>query len=588
MSQLATSPLPLGAPSEATLALLAAIQELQAAPDLRTGLAAVAENLRGCLHFDNLSVLLLDELGRELRFELAVGLPQEVADHWRFGLGQGIVGTVAREGRPLRVGDVLEDPRYIRATEGVRSELAVPLVVRGRTIGVLDAGSSLPHCFTEENERLLTFVAGFLANAIENAQVHRNLLDQAQTLSVLHEVGRELNGILDRRRLLEKVAELLQRLIDYDLFSVMLWNEDRRLLEPWMSYQRDGRELAGIASLPLGMGLCGTAAALRQPIRVPNVHLDPRYARCKTGIEVNSELVVPLVLKDRLLGTLDLESSRYDAFSARHEQLLSTLASTLAIALENARLYERLSEDDQKIRGDLATAREIQAQLLPKASPWVPGLQVGFAWESARDLGGDFYDFLTYGEGRLAVAVGDVAGKSTAAALYGSFAVGTLREYATRGIYRPAQVLADMSCKLRELRIDHRFLAMTFAVWDSAAQTLTIASSGLPYPYHLVEGEVRNITVHGVPLGVLACHTYDEVALTLHPGESVVFCSDGIEECRNAQDEELGSQRVQEILRSLAGATASEIAQGLLEAVRRHSGTAEIYDDRTIVVLKAS
>ncbi len=588
MDQLATSSTLPGAPSDATLALLAAIQELQAAPDLRTGLAGIAEHLRGGLRFDNLSVLLLDELGRELHFELAVGLPQEVADHWRFGLGQGIVGTVAREGRPLRVGDVLEDPRYIRATDGVRSEMAVPLVVRGRTIGVLDAGSSHPHCFTEEQERLMTFVAGFLASAIENAQIHRNLLDQAQTLSVLHEVGRELNAILDRRRLLEKVAELLQRLIDYDLFSVMLWNEDRRLLEPSMSYLRDGRELAGILSIPLGKGLTGTAAALRQPIRVPNVHLDPRYARCSTGLEVNSELVVPLILKDRLLGVLDLESSRYDAFSARHEQLLSTLASTLAIALENARLYERLREDDQTIRSDLATAREIQAQLMPKASPWIPGLQVGFAYEPARDLGGDFYDFLTYGEGRLAVAVGDVAGKSTAAALYGSFAVGTLREYATQGVYRPAQVLADMSCKLKELRIDHRFVAMTFAVWDGAARTLTIANSGLPHPYHLVAGEVREIAVHGVPLGVLACHTYDEVTLTLQPGEAVVFCSDGIEECRNGQSEELGSERVREVLRSLAGATASEIAQGLLDTTRRHSGPAEIYDDRTIVVLKAS
>lgn len=587
MDQLATSPLPPDAPSEATLALLAVIQELQAAPDLRTGLARVAEPLRGSLGYDNLSVLLLDELGRELRFELAVGLPQEVAEHWRFGLGQGIVGTVAREGRPLRVGDVLEDPRYIRATDGVRSELAVPLVVRGRTIGVLDAGSSRPHCFTAEHERLLTFVAGFLATAIENAQIHRNLLDQAQTLSVLHEVGRELNAILDRRRLLEKVAELLQRLIDYDLFSVMLWNEERRLLEPWMSYLRDGRELPGISSAPLGMGLCGTAAALRQPIRSANVHLDPRYSRCSTGIEVNSELVVPLVLKDRLLGVLDLESARYDAFSVRHEQLLSTLASTLAIALENARLYERLSEDDRKIRGDLATAREIQAQLLPKASPWVPGLQVGFAWEPARDLGGDFYDFLTYGENRLAVAVGDVAGKSTAAALYGSFAVGTLREYATHGVYGPSQVLADMSCKLRELRIDHRFVAMAFAVWDGAARTLTLANSGLPHPYHLADGEVREIAVHGVPLGLLACHAYDEVTLPLQPGEAVVFCSDGIEECRDAREDELGSERVREILESLAGASASEIAQGLLDAARRHSGAAEIYDDRTVVVLKA-
>src|SRR5207237_1133384 len=124
--------------------------------------------------------------------------------------------------------------------------------------------------------------------------------------------------ILDREQLMAKVAERIQRLIGYDLFSVMLWNEDSRLLEPWVSFQRDGLRLEGVFSImrvPLGQGLCGTAAALRQAIRVPNVRLDPRYVRCVSGMEINSELVVPLVFKDRLLGLLDFESAHYDAFS---------------------------------------------------------------------------------------------------------------------------------------------------------------------------------------------------------------------------------------------------------------------------------
>jgi sigma-B regulation protein RsbU (phosphoserine phosphatase) len=588
---------PLTAPGttpEATAAILAVIQELNAAADLRSGLARVAEHLRDCIDYDTLGILLLDDLGRELRFEFTVGIAPEVAEHWRFGLGQGIVGTVARERRPLRVGEVGHDPRYIRASDGVVSELAVPLLVRERAIGVLDICSARPHFFTEEHERLLGFLAGFLAGAIENARLYRNLREQAQTLSVLHEIGRQLSSILDRNQLLEKVAEHLERLIDYDLFSVMLWNEERRLLEPWTGYLRGGIAFTGVTCQNLGEGLCGAAAALRQPLRVPNVHLDPRYHCCKSGIEVNAEMIVPLVLEDRLLGILDFESSRYDAFSARHEQLVSTLASSLAIALENALLYERLRQDEMRVHEDLAMARELQAQLLPKVSPWVAGLQVGFAYEPARHLGGDFYDFLSYGEGRLAVAVGDVAGKSTPAALYGSFAVGMLREYATRGVYGPSQVLADMNFRLKELSIERRFLAMVFAVYDAAARTLTLASSGLPQPFHRTldsngDREVREIPVHGVPLGLLSDRGYEERVLHLQPGDLVVFCSDGVEESRDPEGEELGSRRIREILLRLADdATPTEIAQALLQASHRFTRGTEAEDDRTIVVLRVA
>jgi sigma-B regulation protein RsbU (phosphoserine phosphatase) len=571
--------------------LLTVIQELNAAPDLRSGLSRVAELLRGCVPYDNLSVLLLDDLGRELRYELAVGVPPEIAEHWRFGMGQGLVGTVAQTGRAVHVGDVHEDPRYIRAGDPVRSELVIPLISRGRTVGVLDIGSLQPHRFSEEDETFLSSLASFLASAIENAQIYRNLREQARTLSVLHEVSREISSILDRRQLLERVADMLKRLIDYDLFSVLLWCAETETLDPWVAFDRHGLAVGKGQCIRLGEGLCGTAAALRQSLRVPNVRLDPRYMTCNLDFATCSEMVVPMVFKDQLVGVLDLESLRYDAFTAQHEQLLSTLASSLAISLENARLYERLRQDEQRVREELVTARRIQEHLLPKTSPWIPGLQVGFGYEPAQDLGGDFYDFLTWGEGRLGVAVGDVAGKATAAALYGSFAVGMLREYSTHGgAFGPAQVLEDLGGWLKSLSVDRRFLAMIFAVYDSADRTLTLASSGLPYPWIVSndqDGEPREILVQGTPLGVLKGR-YEETVLRLQPGDVVAICSDGVEESRNPDDEALGSERIREVLRRSASGSAVEIAQALLDASERFSGRSEPSDDRTVVVLKVT
>jgi sigma-B regulation protein RsbU (phosphoserine phosphatase) len=575
-------------PQEAIRCLLEVTHELNATGDLEAGLERVAESLRNYVPYESLGILLLDDLGHELHFVHAVGFPPEVPKHWRFGMGQGIVGTAAAQRQIVHVADVSADTRYINAASQIGSEIALPLVAGGRMIGVLDVGGSEPNFFTDEDVRLLSFMADNLAAAIENARIVDNMREQAQTLSLLNELTREFSSILDPRELLQRVADRVGRLIQYDVFCFMLWDEQTQLLEPALEVYPDGNEDAQAESLSLGRGICGTAAALRQAVRVPNVHLDPRYVSCVRNVEVASELAVPLIFKDRLLGVIDLESARYNAFSSRHQQLLSTLASSLAIALENARLYEKLQQEERKLDRDLTMARRVQRQLLPRVTPWVRGLQLAYAYEPARHLGGDFFDFLPYGDDRVAVAVGDVSGKATSAALYGALAVGILREYAVNRRRGPSRSLADLNRKLGRLQFDNRFLAMGFAVYDGAERSLRLANAGLPYPYVLRGRSLEKLELGGVPLGLLPDRKYEEMEIVLSPGDSVVMVSDGVEESKNPAGDEFGRQRLEDSLRRLAAGSAREISEGLLEATRLFSGTAEAYDDRTIVVIKAA
>ncbi|MCH7664493.1 MAG: SpoIIE family protein phosphatase [Acidobacteria bacterium] len=573
-------------PERAMRNMLHAIRDLDSSRDLSEGLKRVAETVKRSIRYDTFAVLLLDEMGSELRFVHAEGFPDEVVEHWRFGIGQGIVGTAAESRETLNVPDVRVESRYISAADEVGSEIALPLLVKDRVIGVLDVGSKQPGFFSDGDVELLELLADHLAGAIEMVRIHQNMREQASSLSLLHEMSREMTSILNRRQLLRKVAERLRQIIDYDVFSVMLWDEGKQVLEPWFSVYRDGRKVDWAGPVRLGEGICGTAAALRQPVRVTNVDLDPRYVACPSEIRVRSELVVPLLFKDRLIGVLDLESSKYNAFSNRHQQLLSTMGSSLAIALENARLYEKLRHDEQRLEKDLSTAREVQKQLLPKQTPWLQGVQLGVAYQPARHLGGDFYDFLPYGDRCLAVAVGDVAGKATSAALLGSLAVGTLREFAARSHLPPGRILAAMNDKLGRLGFSSRFVAMVFAVYDAESRVLTIANSGLPYPY-LVRGRtVRRIEVAGVPLGLLPDRKYEEVEIELQPGDAVVIASDGVEESLNTSEEEFSFARARGTLERLADRSASQIADGLLDAVRAFSDGAEISDDRTILTLK--
>jgi sigma-B regulation protein RsbU (phosphoserine phosphatase) len=573
---------------ESLLALLSISQELHAGDDLASGLRRFGERLVEVVPFDTLGVLLLDERGREMRYAHSSGIAPEVAEHWRFGMGQGIVGTVAASGKALLVPDVRSDPRYIDAREGIVAELAVPLMSRDRVVGVLDLGSRRAGALTVAHRDLLVVLGNHLASAIERSRLFENTRDQARRLSLLHEVSRELSSILDRRRLLAKVAELLRRLVGYDVISVMLWDPLQHHLEPWLGLYADGSEVGREKPVPLGQGLCGTAAALRQSIRVPNVEVDPRYVRCSYAITVRSELVVPLVFEDRLLGVLDLESSRYDAFSSRDEELVSTLASSVAIALENARLYECLLESERRHERDLETARGIQKQLLPSATVWVPGLQVGVGYEPALHLAGDFYDVLPWGEGKVAIAVGDVAGKATPAALYATLAIGMLREYALHARGTPSVVLADLNDRLRQLQVGNRFLAMVFAIYDSTTRELLVANAGLPPPILVLPGgKAEELALTGVPLGLLPERRYDELRLHLPVGAQLMVATDGLEEATDPQERELGRERLGLAVERLAGGSARDVAQGLLAEVARHRGAAaEPADDATVVVLK--
>src|SRR5213595_509805 len=396
--------------------------------------------------------------------------------------------------------------------------------------------------------------------------------EQANTLALLYEVSREVTSILDREELLRRVAERIKKIVKYDVFSVMLWNEQSQHLESVFA-MCCGDSIVARMRVPLNKGLTGSAAGERRVLRVNDVTEDPRYLHCDSGVVARSELVVPLLLCDRLIGVLDLESSEPHAFTLEHERMLSTLGSYVAIALENARLYQEARESERRLRSELDTAREIQRQLLPTGAREVPGLDLAAGYVPARELGGDFYDFLPYGEGRLALALGDVSGKGTAAALYGSLAIGTVREIVVDHACEPASMLALLNQRLLAARLDSRFIAMLFAVYDASTRKLTLANAGGPYPLLVRNGQVRAIRLEGVPLGLIPDTQYDETTIDLYPGDVVLFASDGILESENTVQEEFGPERLTALLSAISQRdSARDISERILAATDGHSG----------------
>jgi sigma-B regulation protein RsbU (phosphoserine phosphatase) len=455
-------------------------------------------------------------------------------------------------------------------------------VTKNRVIGIIDIQSKTRNFFTEEHARLLTLVAARIASSIENARLYTRVFRQAQTLQVLNEISRELTSILNLDQLLARVGELFSRVIDYQMFSILLLDEPTQTLQHRFSLRfKENIQLKH--DIPLGRGLVGAAAAERRTIIAPDVQKDSRYIQLNP--ETRSELCVPLIYKDTLIGVLDLENTRRNYFNEDNTRTVETLAAQIAIAIENARLYERIQKEERRLEQDLTMAREVQQHLLPPACPTLVNAEVAAKFVPAYTLGGDIFDFLEYSGGRTALLVGDVSGKGAPAALFAALVGGIIRSTATAEPM-PSEMLTAINVALNERRIEARYVSVAYAIWDDEERTMHLANSGQPRPIYCHGGRTEIVESTGLPLGLLEDAEYDEVTIHAKPGDVFVLFSDGIVDALNSKDEQFGRKRIEEVVAKSCDRSADEIVKAIFGAVKAHSNGVAVFDDETVVVLK--
>jgi sigma-B regulation protein RsbU (phosphoserine phosphatase) len=565
--------------------LLRLADALNTTLDLNALMHRVADLVRAVIDYRIFAILLLNDRTNELWMRFQIGHTPEI-ERMRVKLGRGIVGQAALERRSILIEDVRNFENYINANPDVISELAVPLIVKNKVIGVIDIQSEHPGYFTHEHQRLLELTASRMAIAIENARLYTRVSRQAQTLTVLNEISREITSILDVDDLLERIGHLMKRVIDFQMFTILLWNERTQQMEHRFS-SRYGERVVRQHTVKLGQGLIGTAAERREPILAPDVRKDARYV--VENPETRSELAVPLIYKGNVIGVVDLEHTRVNYFTEDHQRTLSTLAGQIAISIANARLYQRIHEEEQRMERDLDMAREVQLRLLPPTPPQPRRAEIAARFLAARAIGGDVYDFLDYGPGRTGLAVGDVSGKAAPAALYAALVSGILRSLAAQHL-SPAKMLAALNDQLQVRKLDSQYVTMLMAIWDDDNQTLQIANAGSVQPVFISNTPdgllVKTIQAEGFPLGLFPDAEYEEFTLATRPGDIIVFFSDGIVDAENAAREMFGTERLAAVLQSQTAPTAASMVDAILKAVSDFQSGTEHFDDETVVVLR--
>jgi sigma-B regulation protein RsbU (phosphoserine phosphatase) len=404
-------------------------------------------------------------------------------------------------------------------------------------------------------------------------------LDQHQVRDFLklQRAAQKITSILDLDQLIDKIVHDVAGSFGCLEANIYLHDEDRGEMF-----------IAGVCgctvnhkghSLKIGKeGMVGYVASTGQMRYAPDVSQDPYFIACEPSIR--SEVAIPLLVDNRLVGVFTTSHPELDAFPPEQLRLLQSLCGHVAVAVQNARLFQKERRQREIMDREAEEAREIQQSLFPRSSPFIPGMVVSGVSVPAGAVGGDWYDFISLEDGRWALVLADVSGKGTAAALLMSATRGMVRSLAT--CCGPASVLTKLNRLLVEDFPCGRFVTMIYAVLDPANRALTFASAGHLPPLLIDPAGARYVeTEKGMPLG-LSYGEYSEQTIDLPPDSRVLFYSDGITEASNSSDEEFGVDRLRDAAQHVAACP-----EVLIETVRTFAKGAGLQDDATAILIKA-
>ena len=531
-------------------------------------------------------VFRIDHDRTDMKLRLMKAADQKVLEFKR-ELGQGVFGWVAQYKEPIIVNDARNDPRsdveISRLAEiDIRSIISVPLIGKGKTIGVVEAFNRSDGEFTDNDMDILTGLNNQIAVAIDNAHLYRELKRESLEKSMLLEVGVSLSASLDLDEVLHKILESLKRVVQFDAGGVFLIDPVEKQLRALytIGYPDDHDEKV---RLKIGQGLIGHVATTGQPVIVPDVSVDPHYIDAHEG--TRSEVVVPVQVDGRMIGVFNLESNRLGAFGKSDLKLLAAFASQAAISIERARLHASLL-NSKKLEEQLNIARAIQQSFLPQKDPKIIGYEITGRNVSSGEVGGDYYDFIPIVGSHTGIAIGDVSGKGMPAALImASFRASLIAEI--RNNYAIRTICAKVNSLLWESLDPGNYVTAVYGVLDARNHIFTFSNCGHNPPIMLrANGSVELLRDGGPILGVTKDAIYEERAMVVNPGDIVVLYTDGVTEVFDKDGREFGIDRLVEVIKANRSGSVHQIQDAIYGVVTEFSSAEHIFDDLTMVVIK--
>jgi sigma-B regulation protein RsbU (phosphoserine phosphatase) len=416
----------------------------------------------------------------------------------------------------------------------------------------------------------------------ENQRLRRAV----EELSILNEIGLAISSTLGVEKITELIVKKCTKHIRAEQGSIWLLSEGDKAT-PLKTFVRIMNSTFSGVPYHFGMSLTGWMLKNQEPLLINELAKDERFK----GIERESEkirslLAVPLKLKNKMIGVLCLFNKKEGSdFTPDDQRLLSIIAIQSAQTIENARLYE----EERKLLAleeDLRIAREIQQSLLPKSDPEIQGMEITGLSLPAKQVGGDYYDFIQIDEDHLGLAIADVSGKGTPAALLMANLQACLRGQAV--INRSVKdTVTKANFMLSRFMDAGKFVTLFYGILDLKEKSFTYTNAGHNFPLYLQSGgDLRTLEKGGLILGISDRSEYEEETVQLKPGDLMLLYTDGITEATNEKEEMFEEKRLLKLLREHQTIPVQNLSQKIVDSVIAFQGAHPQEDDITLVLLK--
>ena len=414
---------------------------------------------------------------------------------------------------------------------------------------------------------------------------NRRLRRAVDELSIINEVASAVTSTWSLDEIVTSIVQKCVQHLNVEQGAVLLFDkqEDSAALKTMVR-----RVDSSVGAIPYRLGdqLSGWMLKNQAPLLIDDLAADERF-RINEEVDsaIRSLMCVPLRRKNRMIGVLIVFNKRSrESFTESNQRLLTIIAAQSAQVIENARLYEE-EKALQRMQQEMEMARSIQANLLPKAQPSIPGYDIAGMSVSAANVGGDYYDFLP-SEDRLILCLGDVSGKGMPASLLMANVQATIRGQ-NLVISSAAECMSRSNRLLFQSTDSAKFVTFFYGILDTAGRTIDYSNAGHNPPILLSDGqEAQRLEIGGPVLGVLPDFPYQQATVALHPGDLLLIFSDGFSEAMNRRLEEFGEDQLLRLAARNRGDSAADLIEKISQAVVAHTGDEPQTDDMTIIAVR--
>ncbi len=501
---------------------------------------------------------------------------------------KGVAALVIDKKSPLIINEFSADDQLKKIVDqklkiSTRNLMAIPIIRKEKYLGVIEVfNKKNSEDFNNKDLAIMTALGDQIALTVANAK----LIDQAQRKSneaqSLYEVGKLMSGTLRLEELLELIVDQVSHVVNVDVATIFVVDPADGSIKDIVSkgIPEDQRQHL---TVKMGQGIVGWVAKTGQSVLLNDVSEDTKYISMRP--QTKSEIAVPLISRDKVVGVFNVESDELDAYSQTDLELLETFGSQAAVSIERAILYQQ-SIEQKALEEELAIARRIQQTFLPEKAPVVPGLDIAGINIPSEAVGGDYYDYIDIVKNQFGIAIGDVSGKGIGAALIMAAFRASLKAE-IRNNYAIRTIFAKVNSLLYESIERENYVTSVYGVLDAKNRVFTFSNAGHNPPLLFKsDSRIIDLTEGGLALGMFPGSQYEERPVYIDNGDILLFYTDGVTEAQNKNNEEFGENRLKKLVRQSKESSAREIINRVVDSVQQFKDPSKPLDDLTMILIK--